>query len=120
MVLVTHFMDEAEQLCDRLAVVDHGRVIALDTPQGLVDGLGLPSTVRFSTDAPTVEWLTELDVVDSVVRDRDAVEVTGSGPVLALVASELVAHGIAPLDLRVDRPTMEDAFLALTGRAMRG
>jgi len=118
-VLVTHFMDEAEQLCDRVAVVDSGRVVALDTPVGLVQSLGLPSVVRFTTFAPDLSWLEEIDVVDSVVRHGDSVEVHGADPVLALVASELVAHGIVPLDLRVDRPTVEDAFLHLTGREIR-
>jgi ABC-2 type transport system ATP-binding protein len=56
-VLVTHFMDEAEQLCDRLAVVDEGRLIALDTPQGLIDGLGLPSIVRFTSAELDLAWL---------------------------------------------------------------
>jgi ABC-2 type transport system ATP-binding protein len=118
-VLVTHFMDEAEQLCDRVAVVDHGRVVALDTPQRLVDGLGLPSVVRFSTPERDLVWLEKLKVVESLARHGEAVEIRGTGPVLALVASELVAHEIAPLDLRVERPTMEDAFLALTGTDMR-
>jgi len=118
-VLVTHFMDEAEHLCDRVAVVDAGTLIACDTPQGLIDGLGLPSIVRFSTCEPDVAWLEKLDVVDSITRHGDAIEVRGTGPVLALVASELVAHGIVPLDLRVDRPTVEDAFLTLTGKAIR-
>ena len=58
-------------------------------------------------------------MVESLTRHGDAVEIRGTGPVLALVASELVAHGIVPLDLRVDRPTVEDAFLALTGRKIR-
>jgi ABC-2 type transport system ATP-binding protein len=119
-VLVTHFMDEAEQLCDRVAVVDDGRVIALDTPQGLIDGLGLPSVVRFTTPQSDLGWVARLDVVESLTRHGDAVEIRGTGPVLALVASELVAHGIVPLDLRVDRPTVEDAFLAITGRKIRG
>ncbi len=119
-VLVTHFMDEAEQLCDRVAVVDDGRVIALDTPQGLIDGLGLRSVVRFTTQEPDLGWVEQLDVVESLTRRGDAVEVRGTGAVLALVASELVAHGIVPVDLRVDRPTVEDAFLALTGRTIRG
>jgi ABC-2 type transport system ATP-binding protein len=119
-VLVTHFMDEAEHLCDRVAVVDSGTVIALDTPQGLIDGLGLPSVVRFTTDEPDLAWLERLDVVESMSRRGDAVEIRGAGPVLALVASELVAHGIVPLDLRVDRPTVEDAFLTLTGGEIRG
>jgi ABC-2 type transport system ATP-binding protein len=64
--------------------------------------------------------LEELDVVDSMTRHVHAVEVRGTGPVLALVASELVAHRIVPLDLRVERPTVEDAFLALTGKDVRG
>lgn len=119
-VLVTHFMDEAEHLCDRVAVVDHGRVIAIDTPQGLIDGLGLQSVVRFTTPEPDLAWVEQIDVVESLTRRGDVIEVRGTGPVLALVASELVAHGIVPLDLRVDRPTVEDAFLALTGRAIRG
>ncbi len=119
-VLVTHFMDEAEQLCDRVAVVDDGKVIALDTPQGLIDGLGLSSVVRFTTSEPDLGWVERLDVVDSLTRHGEAVEIHGTGPVLALVASELVAHGIVPLDLRVDRPTVEDAFLAITGRTIRG
>jgi ABC-2 type transport system ATP-binding protein len=119
-VLVTHFMDEAEHLCDRVAVVDDGRVIALDTPQGLIDGMGLPSVVRFTTPESDLGWVERLDVVESLTRRGDAVEIRGTGPVMALVASELVAHGIVPLDLRVDRPTVEDAFLALTGRKIRG
>jgi ABC-2 type transport system ATP-binding protein len=118
-VLVTHFLDEAEQLCDRVAIVDDGRVVALDTPQGLIDGLGLRSVVRFTTPEPDLGWVEELDVVESLSRRRDAVEIRGTGPVLALVASELVARGIVPLDLRVERPTVEDAFLTLTGRTIR-
>jgi ABC-2 type transport system ATP-binding protein len=118
-VLVTHFMDEAEYLCDRVAVVDRGKLVALDTPQALIDGLGLPSVVRFTTSESDLDWLETLDVVESVARDGEAVEIRGSGPVLALVASALVAQGIVPLDLRVDRPTVEDAFLALTGRDIR-
>jgi ABC-2 type transport system ATP-binding protein len=118
-VLVTHFMDEAEHLCDRVAVVDSGKVVALDTPQGLIDGLGLPAVVRFTTSELDLGWLEKLDVVESMAQHGEAVEIRGTGPVLALVASELVAHGIVPLDLRVDRPTVEDAFLALTGRDTR-
>jgi len=117
-VLVTHFMDEAEHLCDRLAVVDEGRVIALDTPQGLIEGTGMPSVVRFTSDVADLAWLEALDVVDSIERSGAtgaAVAVRGHGAVLALVAAELVARGIVPTDLRVERPTLEDAFLELAG-----
>jgi ABC-2 type transport system ATP-binding protein len=79
----------------------------------------LTSVVRFSTDVPDLAWLERLEVVTSLARRGDTVEVHGTGPVLALVASELVAHGIVPTDLRVERPTVEDAFLHLTGKAMR-
>jgi ABC-2 type transport system ATP-binding protein len=119
-VLVTHFMDEAEHLCDRLAVVDDGRVVALDTPQGLIAATGLPSVVRFTSAEPDLAWLGRSDVVTSMTRRGDAVEIEGTGPVLALVAAELVGRGIVPVDLRVERPTVEDAFLALTGRKIRG
>ena len=80
----------------------------------------LSSIVRFTTHEQDLGWLERLDVVESVSRRGDAVEVRGTGAVLALVAAELVAHGIVPADLRIDRPTVEDAFLALTGGAMRG
>lgn len=119
-VLVTHFMDEAEHLCDRVAVVDHGKIVALDTPQRLVDRLDLPSIVRFTTSELDLGWLEKMDVVESLAQHGEAVEIRGHGPVLALVASELVAHGIVPPDLRVDRPSVEDAFLALTGHDVRG
>jgi ABC-2 type transport system ATP-binding protein len=77
-VLVTHFMDEAEHLCDRVAVVDSGKVVALDTPQGLIDGLGLPSVVRFTTSEPDLSWLEKLDVVESIAQHEEAVEIRGT------------------------------------------
>ena len=81
--------------------------------------MGLPSIVRFSSTEPDLDWLGALDVVDSFTREGGGVEVVGSGPVLALVAAELVAQGVVPADLRVERPTLEDAFIALTGRRIR-
>jgi ABC-2 type transport system ATP-binding protein len=118
-VLVTHFMDEADQLCDRVAIVDHGRIVALDTPQALIAGLDLPIRVRFSTDRSDLSWLERIPVVQHVERHGAQIEVTGTGPVLALVAAALVEHGIVPADLRAERPTLEDVFLALTGRTVR-
>ncbi len=118
-VLVTHFMDEAEFLCDRLAIIDRGKLIALDSPEGLVNHLNLPVRVRFSTDVDDLGWLETVERVERVSRHGVAVEVEGTGPVLALVAAGLVARGIVPDDLRVERPTVEDAFLALTGQTIR-
>ena len=117
-VLVTHYMDEVERLCDRVAIMDRGRIVALDTPAGLVGGLGAPTTVRFTTDHGDLSWLDEIPQVTRVARHGTHAEVEGTGPVLALVAAALVGHGIAPVDLRAEQPTLEDAFLALTGRAI--
>ncbi len=119
-VLVTHFMDEAEYLCDRVAIVDQGRVVALGTPRAIVDSLTVPLYVRFSTDCSDLSWLTGLPEVQKVSRHGEHVEVVGTGAVLALVAADLVQHGIVPADLRVERPTLEDAFIAITGRTIGG
>jgi ABC-2 type transport system ATP-binding protein len=117
-VLVTHFMEEAERLCDRIAVMDAGRIVAQGTPQQLVADHARYVTVRFSVDAGDLVWLPEVRDVESVLRDGGRVEVRGSRAVLAHVAAALVAHGIAPPDLRVEQPTLEDVFLALTGHEM--
>ncbi len=114
-VLVTHFMDEAERLCDRLVVVDRGRVVAIDTPQGLVARFGGGIRVLFSAPDADVSWLDGVRGVTGVSRHGPQVKVTGSGPVLALVASELVSRGIVPDDLRVEQSTLEDVFLSITG-----
>jgi ABC-2 type transport system ATP-binding protein len=119
-VLVTHYLDEAERLCDRLAVVDHGRVVAIGTPSELVAHHGGTVRVRFSAGRRDVAWLQELDCVERLVQRGAQVEVDGSGPVLALVAAALVAHGIVPADLRAQQPSLEDVFLGLTGQAPGG
>jgi ABC-2 type transport system ATP-binding protein len=113
-VLVTHYMDEAEQLCDRIAVVDGGRVVATDTPQGLVSRFGGPVRITFTPDGHDVGFLEDVAHVQAVRRRGDRIEAEGTGPVLALVAAELVARGLVPADLRVEQPTLEDVFLRLT------
>lgn len=115
-VLVTHFMDEAEHLCDRLAIVDRGRIVATDSPQGLINRYASRIKLTFSTDNPDVNYLRELEPVDGVNRRGSRVEIQGTGPVLPLVAAALVEHGIVPDDLHVEQPTLEDVFLALTDK----
>ena len=119
-VLITHFMDEAETLCDRVAVIDRGRVIALDTPAALVHDGGEQQRVRFT--APPGFQMHMLDGIDGATgsdRTGDVVVVTGTGPLLARVATALATHQITPADLTVERTNLEDAFLALTGRTVR-
>ncbi|MEX1091865.1 MAG: ABC transporter ATP-binding protein, partial [Acidimicrobiia bacterium] len=113
-VLVTHFMDEAETLCDRLVVIDGGTVIAEGSPQGLIDRYGEGVRVRFTAEDGDLVWLTQVSGVREVLNDRGRYEVRGDGPLLANVAAALVGKGIVPLDLRAERATLEDVFLSLT------
>jgi len=115
-VLVTHFMDEAEKLCDRLAIVDRGKIVAMDTPQGLITEHASEVRIIFTTDRKDLSWLDEIAQVKKITRSGPRVEVEGKGPVLALVAASLVEHGITPADLRIEQPTLEDVFLKLTGQ----
>jgi ABC-2 type transport system ATP-binding protein len=116
-VLVTHFMNEAEYLCDRLAIVDHGKIIASDSPQGLIARHTSEVRVIFSSERTDLPWLSEVPGVKKINTRGTRVEVEGNGPLLALVAAALVENGIVPADLRVEQPTLEDVFLKLTGHA---
>jgi ABC-2 type transport system ATP-binding protein len=113
-VLVTHFMDEAETLCDRLVVINQGVVVAGGTPGELIDRLGGGVRVRFTLDGEEPPWLATVPHVSSWTRNRNRYEVLGDGPVLAYVAAGLVEHGLVPADLRQERATLEDVFLRLT------
>ncbi|MBW1768864.1 MAG: ABC transporter ATP-binding protein [Deltaproteobacteria bacterium] len=113
-VMVTNFMDEAENLCDRLAIVKKGRIVATDSPQGLINSYATQIKVLFSTDEADISYLEQITSVNSVNRYGSHVEILGIGPVLPLVAAALVEHGITPADLRIDQPTLEDVFLILT------
>lgn len=113
-VLVTHFMDEAEKLCDRVAIVDRGKIAAINSPQGLITEYASQIRVILTTEETDLAFLNEIPQVKRFSRSGPRVEVEGSGPVLALVAAALVEHGIVPADLRVEQPTLEDVFLKLT------
>jgi len=112
-VMVTHFMDEAERLCDRVAVIHQHTVVATGSPAALVAELGGSGEATFTTD-DDVSFLRLVDGVQHVTREGRRVSVTGTGPLLAYVAAALVARGIAPVDLEVRRAKLEDVFLDLT------
>ncbi|WP_335987121.1 ABC transporter ATP-binding protein [Glycomyces sp. MUSA5-2] len=116
-VLVTHFMDEAERLCDRLAVIDAGKVVAVDTPAGLTARVSAEQRVRFrpSADFPDA-LLLDLPEVAAVERNGSQVVVAGSGNLLQAVASVLARNHIVAADLRVEQVSLDDAFVALTGK----
>lgn len=116
-MLVTHFMEEAERLCDRVAVVDSGRVVAIDTPAGLVARVQSEQRIRFHVSAPLNErWLTSLPEVRHLSCNGSQVVVTGTGNLLNAVISVLARHEIVAGDLRVEQTSLDDAFVALTGR----
>ncbi len=116
-VLVTHFMDEAEALADRVAIVDNGRIAACDTPQNLIRNLQSGVRVRFtSPNGFPADSLRQLEGVTGVDQNGQRIIVHGSGPLLVHVAASLAQHKLFPEDLDVERADLEDAFLALTGR----
>ncbi|MFD7656957.1 ABC transporter ATP-binding protein [Actinosynnema sp. NPDC059797] len=117
-LLVTHFMEEAERLCDRLAVIDSGRVVALDSPAGLVARVDDHQRLRFRPSAPLDHAvLTALPEVASVRQVGDRLVVTGTGDLLLAVTTVLARHRVTAAGLRVEQPSLDDAFVALTGRA---
>jgi ABC-2 type transport system ATP-binding protein len=118
-VLVTHFMEEAEHLCDRVAIVDRGRVVATGTPSELASRTGAAQRVSFTWPGADAAWLSRLDGVERVTRRGDGVEVAGDGPLAVRVAAGLAGRGVEPADFRTHHPDLEDVFLALTGRDLR-
>ncbi len=116
-VLVTHFMDEAQRLCDRVAVLSRGAVLAMGTPAELIAAHQPETVVRFTArrDAD-LSFLNGVTGVRDIGRAGGAeVLVRGSGPLLARVAHALVERGMEPADLAAQVPSLEDAYLSLTG-----
>jgi ABC-2 type transport system ATP-binding protein len=113
-VLVTHDVEEAERLCDRIVVLDRGRVVADGSPAAITGELGGTTTVRFTDADLDVRELRQLPGAHHVTRHGIEVAVEGEGPLLAHVGAHLVAVERPALDLRADRPTLEERFVALT------
>lgn len=119
-VLITHFMDEVQTLADRVAIIDNGRLIALDTPQALISDLGVETSVQFTLqNGFDAHVLDEVAGVTAVTQQNRQVNIQGNGSLLANVAAALAQYNIAPSDLRVEQANLEDVFLSLTGRAIR-
>lgn len=125
--LTTHFMEEAERLCDRVAILDHGKIVALDTPANLVASLGLGERIIFTVLGGRVpKGLLNLPQVTSVQDLGDQMIVfghangsNGYAPLISEVVNGLTAEGVVFKDLRTEQPNLEDVFLTLTGRQIR-
>ena len=116
-LLVTHFMEEAERLCDRVALIDAGHVVALDSPAGLAARASGGTTMRFVPSAPFHDrLLSKLPEVRAVTRSGSHVVVTGTGELVNAVILTLAAAGVTARDVQLDSSTLEDAFVKLTGR----
>ena len=114
-VVVTHSMEEAERLCDRVAVIDHGRLVACGTPTELTEQGGGVTRMSFRMAGPLPEGLlSSLPDVSSVHRHGDTVTVTGVRDVVTDVVLALHGAGIRAREVRVDSASLEEAFLSLT------
>jgi ABC-2 type transport system ATP-binding protein len=121
-VLTTHYMDEAERLCDRVAIMDHGKVIALGTPRELIASIGAEHMVEFSAGhaldtAPLrgIEGVRELHAENGNIQ-LHVMELHRAVPALL---NELTRQGVPLTELRTHSATLEDVFVALTGRHLR-
>ncbi len=124
--LTTHFMEEAERLCDRVAIVDRGKLVALDSPADLVASLGGESRVVITLSGGAVPIdASAFPRASGVERDGDRLIVRGKRgapgepPFISAVADALARAGVAYADIRAEEATLEDVFLKTTGRAMR-
>jgi ABC-2 type transport system ATP-binding protein len=125
-VLTTHYMDEAERLCDRVAIVDHGHVIALGSPRQLIASLGAEHVVEFTLhDAPgSVLTADSLRALDGVKEAREhggrwTMEVTQLARAVPALLADLSRRGLTLGELATHSATLEDVFVSLTGRQLR-
>ena len=124
-LLTTHYMDEAERLCDRVAIVDQGRVIALDSPSELIASLGAEHVVGFKLEdgsaSLTDATLRQLDGVTETRFENGAIELTSTElrRTVPSLLSFLERHGLRLAELHTHSATLEDVFVSLTGRHLR-
>ncbi len=119
--LTTHYMEEAERLCDRVLIIDEGQIVALDTPEALIRSLGVEKRLVFTIpNDSTVPPLEEIPLVNRVEEIGDRIVVYGHGDRFAsTVVRAMEDAALDFLDLRTEQPNLEDVFLNLTGREMR-
>jgi ABC-2 type transport system ATP-binding protein len=123
-LLTTHYMDEADKLCDRIAIVDHGSLKALDSPLRLKSAVSGKVTLEVGFGAPPSGWLARVGAlpgVDSVTGDDHIARLsTSTGPATTMALLELTTQaGVAVQSLSVNATTLDDVFVHFTGRQLR-
>ena len=123
-ILTTHFMEEAEYLCDRVAILDHGKIVAMDSPSALIHDLGNEERISFQvhgnlppefSEALGKEMSMEIQGERIIIRGKSHRKV----PLVSEVVNLLTKKGVSFYDLRSEQATLEDVFLQLTGREIR-
>lgn len=115
-VLTTHYMDEAQALCDQVAIMDHGRILTVDSPRALIADIDAPHRITIDDDAMAVDQAATLPGVQSVERDGDSLAIITDDPATVLTA---LADRKALAGVGVSGASLEDVFLELTGREYR-
>jgi ABC-2 type transport system ATP-binding protein len=123
-LITTHYMDEADKLCDRIAIVDHGRLMALDSPIRLKASVPGNNTIEASFADTPPDWgarLAALPGVERVTGDAHVARLaTSSGPATTTaLMTEATAAGVRVLSLAVQSTTLDDVFVHYTGRQLR-
>ncbi len=119
-LLVTHLMEEAERLADRVAVIDGGRIVVIDTPAGIISRVNAEQRLRFRPSAPVEDrLLTDLPEVTRVERAGPLLVVSGTGNLIHAVTSVLAQLQVVANDLRVEQTNLDDAYLTLTARTAK-
>jgi ABC-2 type transport system ATP-binding protein len=121
-LLTTHYMEEATRLCDRVAIMDHGKVIALGTPAALIESLGADQVIEFSVTSPLADdALTSLPAVKNLHKRGEiyALTVSEIGVALPALFAEIKREQSELVTLTTHQATLEDVFVSLTGRMLR-
>jgi ABC-2 type transport system ATP-binding protein len=123
-LLTTHYMEEADQLCERVAVMDHGRILALDTPEALKQSVGADTEVHLTSDGDPAALATCLETLDGVTRTQIVdgtvfAYLRGESGSIARVISHADSSGFAVHDVSITEPTLETVFITLTGKDLR-
>jgi ABC-2 type transport system ATP-binding protein len=120
-ILTTHYMDEADRLCNRVAIIDHGKIIALDTPQNLKDGIGGDVvTIRSPDPAAIVAVLTEPWITRMEQHNNEVmVSLQNAEQHISTIVTLLTTQQVPIESVAIHKPTLEDVFLSFTGKTIR-